>query len=335
MTERVLDEAMRYGSRRTYGEQRLGKFGLGLKTASLSQCRRLTVATRTTPRRADPRSAAGTSTTCARATPGSSSGSSRRSARRTSSNRSASAPGTVVLWEKLDRILAYCATRRRARAEGARGDERVDRRAPRDGLPPVPRRRDVATGRRLAIIFNGEPLEPWDPFARVGAGDADARRAAARRRARRRRRTSVVSGRTSFRARSSSRAPEAHAGAAGPKKWNRQQGFYIYRGDRMIQSGGWNRLRTMDEHSKLARIALDVPAALEDLFQINVAKMRVALPDELRPQLGALAAGVVTVAQEAYRHRLRLVADPVRRSDGSQYASFAEDGGGRSVGSGR
>ena len=62
----------------------------------------------------------------------------------------------------------------------------------------------------------------------------------------------------------------------------------------MIQSGGWNRLRTTDEHSKLARIAVDIPPALEDLFQINVAKMRVSLPEELRPQLGALAAGVVT-----------------------------------------
>jgi hypothetical protein len=103
-------------------------------------------------------------------------------------------------------------------------------------------------------------------------------------------------------------SPEAHAEAAGPRKWNRQQGFYIYRGDRMIQSGGWNRLRTMDEHSKLARIALDVPAQLEDLFQINVAKMRVSLPEEVRPWLGALAAGVVIAAQDAYRHRLRLLA---------------------------
>jgi hypothetical protein len=102
-------------------------------------------------------------------------------------------------------------------------------------------------------------------------------------------------------------SPEAHAGAAGPKKWNRQQGFYIYRGDRMIQSGGWNRLRTTDEHSKLARIALDIPQSLEDLFQINVAKMRVSLPEDVRPRLGVLAAGVVTAAQEAYRHRLRLL----------------------------
>ncbi len=66
---------------------------------------------------------------------------------------------------------------------------------------------------------------------------------------------------------STTRAWEA---ASGPKKWNRQQGFYIYRGGRMIQSGGWNRLRTPDEHTKLARIAVDIPRAADHAFGINV-----------------------------------------------------------------
>ena len=88
------------------------------------------------------------------------------------------------------------------------------------------------------------------------------------------------------RARSSSRVAEAHAAAAGPKKWNRQQGLYIYRGDRMIQSGGWNRLRTMDEHSKLARIALDIPAAT-----------RGSLPDQRREDAGLAPRGTATAAR--------------------------------------
>src|SRR5439155_17703470 len=48
MTERQLREAMRFGTQREYREDELGRFGLGLKSASLSQCRRLTVATRAT-----------------------------------------------------------------------------------------------------------------------------------------------------------------------------------------------------------------------------------------------------------------------------------------------
>ena len=41
-----LREAMRYGADRDYEEDDLGKFGLGLKTASMSQCQRLSVAGR-------------------------------------------------------------------------------------------------------------------------------------------------------------------------------------------------------------------------------------------------------------------------------------------------
>src|SRR3989344_8015609 len=46
MSEDELKEAMRYGSEREYHGEDLGKFGLGLKTASMSQCRCFSVASR-------------------------------------------------------------------------------------------------------------------------------------------------------------------------------------------------------------------------------------------------------------------------------------------------
>ena len=51
--------------------------------------------------------------------------------------------------------------------------------------------------------------------------------------------------------------PEAHMVAAGPKKWNRQQGFYIYRARRLLVAGGWLRLFQKEEHCKLARVRID------------------------------------------------------------------------------
>ena len=45
MTSNGLVEALRYGSRRPYSRNDLGRYGLGLKTASLSQCRSVTVVT--------------------------------------------------------------------------------------------------------------------------------------------------------------------------------------------------------------------------------------------------------------------------------------------------
>lgn len=53
MSPPEIREAMRYGSARDYDARDLGKFGLGLKTASLSQCQHLTVASRANPTRAD------------------------------------------------------------------------------------------------------------------------------------------------------------------------------------------------------------------------------------------------------------------------------------------
>lgn len=49
MTKNEIDDAMRYGSQSSLSirdENDLGRFGLGLKTASLSQCRCLTVITK-------------------------------------------------------------------------------------------------------------------------------------------------------------------------------------------------------------------------------------------------------------------------------------------------
>ena len=106
--------------------------------------------------------------------------------------------------------------------------------------------------------------------------------------------------------------PDAHRRAAGPRRWNRHQGFYIYRRDRLIQAGGWNRLRTLDEHAKLARIAVDLPVGDEDRFAVDVAKMRVTIPEDLRPGLRAIASGAVAAAQERYRDHLDANADPDR-----------------------
>src|SRR5262249_8131093 len=96
-------------------------------------------------------------------------------------------------------------------------------------------------------------------------------------------------------------SPAAHRAAAGPRLWNRQQGFYLYRLDRMIQSGGWSRLRTPDEHSKLARVSIDLNPGAKELFELNVSKTQVRHPGLLRADLSAIASNVARLAQDVYR----------------------------------
>lgn len=318
MTAGELDEAMRYGASRQYGDSDLGRFGLGLKTASLSQCRRLTVATRTTAtgrieiRRWDLDNVARYDDWwLERLTP--------RQCRPELLEPLADSAGTVVLWERLDRVMTY------VRPEGRHAESGLLAAAEEisEHLGVVFHRFLSKRGpARLRLFVNSARVLPWDPFATTEAGTQKLR-------AQRMKFThSGVTHRLTVRpyvlpAQAQFSSPAAHMAAAGPKKWNRQQGFYIYRNDRLIQSGGWNRLRTMDEHSKLARIALDVPPGAEEAFSVNVSKTVVGLPDDLRPQLRTLAAGVVALAQDAYRARLRLV-DPL---DDSVEDDAAEDWG--------
>ena len=320
MTARELDEAMRYGSGSTYGGDSLGRFGLGLKTASLSQCRRLTVASRTTSRgrieirRWDLDEVARHDTwRLERLTP--------RQCPPELTDPLATTSGTVVMWERLDRVLDY------RRPDGSAAMAALDAVAARlaEHLAMVFHR--FLAGelrgrrRRLRIAMDGVALSPWDPFARD--------QPATERLARQTVRLTHGGRRHSLRVTPYVLPPqiqftsaEAHTRASGPARWNRQQGLYIYRRDRLIQSGGWNRLRTMDEHSKLARIAVDIPSGADAAFGVNVAKMRVTLPAAVRPQLAALASGVVALAQQAYRQRVRVI-EGARQP--SQVASWASD----------
>ena len=156
------------------------------------------------------------------------------------------------------------------------------------------------------MTLGGRQLEAWDPFARSEPATQVLRpqsivleHGGARHRVRIR--PYILPNQIRF------SSVAAHARAAGPKRWNRQQGLYIYRHDRLIQSGGWNRLRTLDEHTKLARVALDIPPAADGAFQASVSKMSVSLPDGLRSDLRALISGVVIRAQDVYRQRVEVL----------------------------
>ncbi|MGD6745240.1 ATP-binding protein [Streptomyces sp. BH106] len=51
-----------------------------------------------------------------------------------------------------------------------------------------------------------------------------------------------------------------------------RQGFYFYRNDRLVQAGGWNGHRAAEGHLGLARIAVDLPVAPNDVFSLDVKK---------------------------------------------------------------
>jgi hypothetical protein len=312
MSGETLTEAMRYGSERDYEEEDLGRFGLGLKTASMSQARRLLVASREDGKaRIDVRAL------------------DLDHIEKTDRWEVLDLPqsecpedlllplrhghGTVVLWEALDRVMNY----KDPRSEFARTGilnltEKLD-----FHLGMVFHRfiSGEATRRgKLTITVNGTRVEPWDPFARNEAATKALPQQIFELPLRK------GTGRVKFQAfilppkdRFSSLTEFERLG--GPRRWNRQQGFYVYRADRMIQSGGWSYMRTADEHTKLARACLDFSPKLDEVFELNVSKVRVILPSELRSQLEGPVEALIRQAKQAYDPKARDKERP--RGDGS------------------
>ncbi|HVC07997.1 MAG TPA: ATP-binding protein [Solirubrobacterales bacterium] len=303
MSAGELDEAMRYGSRRDYSSSALGHFGLGLKTGSLSQCRRLTVASR---RRRNARIVVRSWDLDLVAE--------RDSWDLDSPPRAELPPhlleplegstGTVVLWENLDRILAF-------RNPGGATTQRALNAMASDvsaHLGMVFHRfitGEWAHGEAFVnLAVNGTPVTAWDPFAREEKATTGLPKQTIELTREDGPRAKLTVQPYVLPAQNRFSTPEAHQTAAGPNRWNRQQGFYVYRRDRMIQSGGWNRIRTLDEHAKLARIAIDLPTGHEELFGINVSKMSIVIPEAARASLRTIAAAVVQQAQWSYRDHL-------------------------------
>jgi len=154
--------------------------------------------------------------------------------------------------------------------------------------------------KKVMIFVNGDLVEPWDPFCRAEKNtlelesfsipiSMDGRKGLVKFR------PFVLPAQSQF---SSS---SAHLRAGGPAKWNKQQGFYIYRSGRLLQSGGWCGLRTSDEHSKLARVLVEIPAGFDDLFKVNISKMKINFPRGLREETIHKLAPTLKKANDSYR----------------------------------
>ncbi|BBI21796.1 hypothetical protein EKJ_26430 [Qipengyuania flava] len=74
----------------------------------------------------------------------------------------------------------------------------------------------------------------------------------------------------------------------GKGKVAERQGFYFYRNDRLIQAGGWNWVLNAqaEPHMSLARVQVDLPPEYDHAFSVNVQKSQIdvprTFPDEVR-----------------------------------------------------
>lgn len=282
-----LVKAMTPGSKdpdEVRNENDLGRFGMGLKTASFSQCKRLTVITKKL----------GYKTI-------------KRCWDIDFINEveewvlldyiSDSSfldlldkydSGTVVLWENLDRIVGS-AQKNNETVKNAFYQEMSN---VKEHLSLVFHR--FLENDKIQLVSNSYPVEPWNPFlynlttkpemglpAKIGNVEV-----------------------TYYILPHMSRiSHEEYHKSGGPLGWFNQQGFYIYRGDRLLVSGDWLGLEKKRDYSKLARIAVNFPNTGDFAWNLDIKKSTATPPIEIRRELSRIAKAAIKKSAKVYNWR--------------------------------
>lgn len=295
-----LEEALRFGSRSpndVRSEHDLGRFGLGLKSASLSQCRRLIIASKhdgllccyswdldEVQRTND------------------------WSVLEYSQEEISRLPsielfndvnsGTYVLLQNFDRLSVSSLNVKKALDALLESAE--------DHLSLVFHRIISEDGVRMSI--NGRYIEPKDPFLENHKSTQ-----------RLREQSISVDGETITlqpyilpHRNKLSNEDLRRVGGADDLRTN--QGFYIYRCKRLIIWGTWFRLLGKDELNKLARVKVDIPNSLDEIWSIDVKKSTANLPDKIRKNLYGSIKDSVFGSKKVIEYRGKL-----KRDEGVSY----------------
>ena len=273
-----LTNAMRHGSTNPTdqrGVQDLGRFGLGLKTASLSQSRKLTVVSKKngviSARRWDLDVVRDTGQWLV-VVPDALELSALPMYKLLSSQPS----GTLVVWEDLDRLTAN--------ASDSMKEITIKMEPLFEHLALVFHRFTQKEGEHLpvAITVNGLPLPPRDPF--LGSNPY----------------RQVLEGQSITHARGRVEVspfvlpPIRNLSideielAGGREGLRGTQGFYVYRGRRLVIWGTWFRLVPKQEFYKLTRVKVDIPNSFDELWALDIKKSAAYPPDVIRERLKRL-----------------------------------------------
>ncbi|WP_435607974.1 ATP-binding protein [Pseudomonas knackmussii] len=319
-----IHRAMRYGAPERENPESLGKFGLGLKTASSSVCLKYTLISR---KGGDQELAklAWDLEHVAQAEKWEMLREPLTSDEREMFEELCGDKGTLVIWEKCDRILT-----KDYDPGGAREKAAINRLAESlaKHLSLVYHRfldKSDERERNIDIFINQSPVEPWNPFYP-------------------KRSEQVL---PPAKQKLLVELPEGSEQIANIRAWilphrsdmtkeeekayarisNRAQGFYVYREGRLIQDGSWMEVFGAPEpHTSLLRIEFDFGHELDDAFRIDVKKSRILFHPDLEDGLRELLQPIYREAGKRYRRQNREQANTQRIDHTSANKNISETG---------
>lgn len=276
MDDGALLNAMTYGAKSKKDKSALGKFGLGLKTASTAFCRRLSVITRAKDDAPVLKATWDIDHVVKRKEWEVLLDKPSKEEIALLDEAAMGGSGTLILWEKVDRLLKDYADpvgtpARNALKKIAESFQEHAAMVYQRFLDPEDDR-----ARNLEMIINQTSLEAWDPFCAKHPG------------------AEIVGDKTrsvelgngeeatfTIRATVLPRREEFGTEAAKARLENKMQGIYVYRENRLIHAHDWLGMFTKEPHFTLLRVEFSFDHQLDEAFQVDIKKSRIQLKDAL------------------------------------------------------
>lgn len=295
MDSATLEEALRFGSRGPKEERAqhdLGRFGLGLKSASLSQCRKLIVASKHDNK-----------VCCFSWDLDEVERTNDWSIIEYAQEEIAALPsidlfdgvesGTYVLLQDFDRISASSSDVSNTIIKSLESTE--------GHLSLVFHR--IMSEDGLKISINGRSIEPKDPFLENHKSTQRLRE----------QEITIDGSKITLQPyilpHRNKLSAEDLRKVGGSEDLRTHQGFYVYRCKRLILWGTWFRLLSKDELNKLARVKVDIPNSLDQVWSIDVKKSSASLPDKIRKNLYGSIRDSVFGSKKVIEYRGKLKRD--------------------------
>lgn len=297
MNDAELEAAMTLGTLNPLDERHatdLGRFGMGLKTASFSQCRRLTVASK----------CKGGQVVCLRwdldaissyldsgwymlegPAPGS---------EQIIEKLTLVESGTVVLWELMDRVVTQD-------TDSNHFVDLIDGIELRLGM--IFHRLIEGPRPDFSLLINNKRVVPWDPF--MTGHPAKALESPVERKVTA---SGIIEVQCHVLPHKDKLSESEFQKAAGPEGWTSQQGFYVYRNKRLLLAGSWlglgkGRAWIREEPQRLARIRIDIPNTADADWKIDIKKSTARPPVFVRNWLTKLAENTRDKARKVFAFR--------------------------------
>lgn len=296
MDDCELFNAMKYGSNKEfYGTYDLGRFGLGLKSASLSQCRILTVVSKKN------NSIAAYQWNLDSVIENREWDCLKLEEQEIKilpniSDLQEQTQGTLVIWENFD--IGY------KKSGGRIRDYLCDEIAEAESHIRLVFHRFMSNNfKPLRIYINQSLLEPIDPFLEYhrktdtqNPKEIDVN-------------GSIVKIQPFILPHQTDLTNDDIEKLGGIESLRNGQGFYIYRNERLIIFGTWFRLSASNINNELykyGRIKVDIPNTLDDMWEIDIKKQNATIPKQMLNNLKKAVSSVCIRSKEKNSKRARL-----------------------------